>query len=384
MVPALVAIDMPANDAFVTALKQIWDAGDAAMPLDQRLPVVARTKLVAEMKASTVINADGSRTILAHGQPVESDDALVIATSGSTGQPKGVVHTHDSILSATNSTIGRLGCTADDHWLACISLAHVGGLSVVLRALHLGSRLTINARADQTTITAALDDGATMTSLVPTILHSVDISRFKTVLIGGASAPDNLPCNVISTYGLTETMGGVVYDGAPLTGVELRLTDDSEIEIRTESLLRCYRNGVDPKSADGWLRTGDLGEMRDGQLTVFGRKDDQINTGGYKVWPRVIENSIRQLDAVTDVVVAATPDKKWGSAVTAWVTLQPNVASLSLDVLRTHVRESLPDYCAPQKLFFVDQLPRTSLGKVQMSELLKLASDSPKSDEQHE
>ena len=381
MVRELVAIDMPANDAFVTTLIQIWDSGDAAMPLDQRLPDVSRTKLLAEMNASAVINADGSRTILAHGQPVESGDALVIATSGSTGQPKGVVHTHDAILFATKTTIARLRCTADDHWLACISLAHVGGLSVVLRALHLGSRLTVSSRADQTTIMAALDDGATMTSLVSTVLQSVDISRFKTVLIGGSNAPDNLPNNAISTYGLTETMGGVVYDSAPLEGVEVRLGDDSEIEIRSKSLLRCYRNGVDPKSADGWLRTGDLGEMSDGRLTVFGRKDDRINTGGFKVWPNVVEKSIRQLTIVTDVVVGAAPDKKWGSAVTAWVTLQPNGASLSLEVLRMHVRESLPDYCAPQKLFVIDQIPRTSLGKVQMSELLKLASDSPKSHE---
>jgi O-succinylbenzoic acid--CoA ligase len=100
--------------------------------------------------------------------------------------------------------------------LACISLAHVGGLSVVLRALQFGSQLTIERRTDRETIESALKNGANMTSLVPTILHSVDISNFKTVLIGGAHAPTNLPSNAISTYGLTETFGGVVYNGSPI------------------------------------------------------------------------------------------------------------------------------------------------------------------------
>ncbi|PHX94273.1 MAG: hypothetical protein CK542_01470 [Acidimicrobium sp.] len=383
MVRELVAIDMPASDAFVTTVKQIWDSGNAVLPIDQRLPEISRTKLLAEMGASAVVSADGSHTTLGHGRPVEIGDALVIATSGSTGQSKGVVHTHDSILFATKTTVARLRCTAEDHWLACISLAHVGGLSVVLRALHLGSRLTINSRADQATILAALDNGATMTSLVPTVLRSVDISRFKTVLIGGSNAPDNLPSNAISTYGLTETMGGVVYDGVPLDGVEIRLGEDSEIEIRSKSLLRCYRNGVDPKTNDGWLRTGDLGDLRDGGLKVLGRQDELINTGGFKVWPSTVENSIRQLEVVTDVFVAATPDKKWGSAVTAWVVLQPNVANLQLIVLRDHVQETLPDYCAPRKLFVVKQIPKSSLGKVQMTQLLKLSHESYEPHESH-
>jgi o-succinylbenzoate---CoA ligase len=242
--------------------------------------------------------------------------------------------------------------------------------------MYFNSRLTISSRADSKTIYAALGDGATMTSLVPTILQSVDISRFRTVLIGGAHAPKNLPNNAIATYGLTETMGGAIHDGVPLDGVEIRLGEDSEIEVRSRSLLRCYRNGVDPKTKDGWLPTGDLGEMKNGRLKVLGRRDEQINTGGYKVWPSTVENSIRELEVVTDVFVAGTPDNKWGSAVTAWVVLQPNVATLQLKTLREHVRETLPDYCAPQTLFVVDQIPKTSLGKVQMTELLKLSHES--------
>ena len=371
MVRELVAIDMPAGDAFVNALRKVWDSGDAVLPIDQRLPKVARKNLIAQFKVSSLIGVDGLRVKVAPGEPVDEGDALVVATSGSTGEPKGVVHTHGSIKAAVANTGARLGCSAADHWLACISLAHVGGLSVVLRALHFGSQLTIESRADKATIESAVKNGTNMTSLVPTILHSVDISNFKTVLVGGAHTPTNLPSNAISTYGLTETFGGVVYNGEPIDGVEIRIGTDSEIEIRCDSLLRIYRNGIDPKNSEGWLHTGDLGEFKDRKLSVLGRKDDLIKTGGYKVWPITVENSLRQHEVVADVVVAGTPDEKWGQTVTAWVVLRPDTKSLRLEDLSKHVRLTLPDYCAPKKVFIVDEIPRSSLGKALMSELVQ-------------
>lgn len=371
MVRELVAIDMPAGVAFVNVLRKVWDSGDAVLPIDQRLPKVARKNLITQFKVSSLIGADGLRVKVAPGEPVDEGDALVVATSGSTGEPKGVVHTHGSIKAAVANTGARLGCSAADHWLACISLAHVGGLSVVLRALHFGSQLTIESRADKATIESAVKNGTNMTSLVPTILHSVDISNFKTVLVGGAHTPTNLPSNAISTYGLTETFGGVVYNGEPIDGVEIRIGTDSEIEIRCDSLLRTYRNGIDPKNSEGWLHTGDLGEFKDGKLSVLGRKDDLIKTGGYKVWPITVENSLRQHEVVADVVVAGTPDEKWGQTVTAWVVLRPDTKSLRLEDLSKHVRLTLPDYCAPKKVFIVDEIPRSSLGKALMSELVQ-------------
>ncbi len=369
MVRELVAIDMPASNAFVDVLKKVWDSGDAALPIDQRLPDTARKNLLTQFKVSSIVGPDGSRAKVATGEPVNEGDALVVATSGSTGEPKGVVHTHGSIQAAVLNTGARLGCNAADHWLACISLAHVGGLSVVLRALHFGSQLTIAPRADSATIESAVKNGANMTSLVPTVLHSVNISNFKTVLVGGAHTPKNLPSNAISTYGLTESFGGVVYNGTPLDGVEIRISQDSEIEIRCASLLRAYRNGFDPKNNEGWLLTGDLGEFNDGKLSVLGRKDDLIKTGGYKVWPITVESSLRQHEAIADLIVAGTPDEKWGQTVTAWVVLRPDAKSLRLDDLSTHVRLTLPDYCAPKKVYIVDEIPRSSLGKPLISEL---------------
>lgn len=367
----LVAIDMPAGDAFVNVLKKVWDSGDAALPIDQRMPVAARKNLLNQLKVSSLVDADGSRIAISNGEQVEEGDALVVATSGSTGEPKGVVHTHNSIQAAMTNTGARLGCSAADHWLACISLAHVGGLSVVLRALHFGSQLTIERRADRETIESAVKNGANMTSLVPTILHSVDVSNFRTVLIGGAHAPKRLPSNAIATYGLTETFGGVVYNGTPIDGVEIRIAQDGEIEIRCNWLLRAYRSGFDPKNRDGWLLTGDLGEFDNGKLSVFGRKDDLIKTGGFKVWPITVEASLREHDAVVDVAVAGMPDEKWGQIVTAWVVLQPDAMRLRLEDFTKHVRLTLPDYCAPKKIYLVDQIPRSSLGKALMNELFQ-------------
>jgi O-succinylbenzoic acid--CoA ligase len=367
----LVAIDMAAGEAFVQVLKMIWLSGDAALPVDQRLSDSARKNLITQFRVSSIVGADGLRVKVANGEPIAEGDALVVATSGSTGEPKGVVHTHSSIRAAVANTGARLGCSSSDHWLACISLAHVGGLSVVLRALHFGSQLTIKPHANKATIDAAVENGANMTSIVPAILDSVDVSRFKTVLVGGGRTPTTLPSNAIATYGLTETFGGVVYNGRPIGGVEIRIGADSEIEIRCDSLLRTYRNGVDPKDKDGWLRTGDLGELNDGILSVLGRQDDLIKTGGYKVWPITVENSLRQHDAVVDVVVTGTPDEKWGQAVTAWVVLRHDTKQLRLDDLSKHVRSTLPDFCTPKRVYIVDEIPRSSLGKTLIKELIQ-------------
>lgn len=370
----LVAIDMAACSNFAEALKMIWDSGDAALPIDQRLPIESRQKLAVQLKASSVIDKNLERISLSNAQPVEQGDALVIATSGSTGDSKGVVHTHGSIRAAIMATGERLKCSSHDHWLACISLAHVGGLSVVVRALHFGSTLSITDRSDQREIDIAVKNGATMTSLVPTSLQRLDVTNFRAVLVGGSQISGTLPPNAISTYGLTETMGGVVYNSQPLGDVEIKISDDSEIFVRTKSLLRCYRDGTDPKTTDGWLPTGDLGEMQEGKLAVHGRKDDLIKTGGFKVWPKSVEDVILNIDGVSECVVRGVPDDKWGSAVSAWIVLDKSRASIDLKTVRSFVKQSLPDYCAPKIIINVSEIPRTALGKVRIAELLNLKS----------
>ena len=371
---SLVALDIKPSRMFLVHLNDIWDKDDAVLPIDQRLPQSAKQQLVKDLGASWIITSNGEKVKLDNGFQVETNDALVIATSGTTGLPKGVVHTHASIHASVTAVGSRLDCSSTDHWLACLPLAHVGGLSVLLRAQQYESDLTIVDGVDQSSIDNASNKGANLTSLVPTALQKLDVSNFRAVLVGGSTILGNLPANAITTYGLTETMGGIAYDGQALDGVAIRLSNSAEIEIQGEMLFRTYRDGTDPKKKDGWFTTGDLGEIKDGVLTVHGRKDDLINTGGYKVWPKFVESSISQIDGVADCVVMGLPDTKWGQAVCTWIVLRNLDISLKLEDVRRHVKESLPDYCAPHKLFIVESIPRSALGKVLTAEVLKIRS----------
>jgi len=371
-VQSLVALDIKPSRTFLDHLNNIWDQCDAVLPVDQRLPQSAKQQLVKDLGASWIITNDGEKVKLDDGIRVEANDALVIATSGTTGLPKAVVHTHASIAASVIAAGSRLDCSSTDHWLACLPLSHVGGLSVLLRTRQYKSELTIVDHINQSSIDKAINNGANLTSLVPTALHKLDVSGFRAVLVGGSAILSDLPANAITTYGLTETMGGIAYDGRALDGVAIRLSNSAEIQIQGEMLFRGYRDGTEPKDENGWFTTGDLGEIRDGVLTVHGRKDDLINTGGYKVWPKLVESSINQIDGVIDCVVMGLPDAKWGQVVCTWIVLQNRELPLKLEDVRRHIKESLPDYCAPKQIFLVDQIPRSVLGKVRTTELLKL------------
>ena len=368
---SLVALDLKSSLKFFDQLNKTWDEGDAVLPIDQRLPQAAKRRLVNDLGASSIITNEGEKIQLEKGFQVANGDALVIATSGTTGEPKGVVHTHASISASVTAGGTRLGCCADDHWLACLPLAHVGGLAVLLRAQHYKSNLSFVDEVNQSLIDDAVKKGANLTSLVPTALRKLNVSGFRAVLVGGSTIPKDLPRNAISTYGLTETMGGIAYNGVALDGAEIRLTNTGEIEVRGEMLFRGYRDGSNPKGENDWFATGDLGEVSDGVLTVQGRKDDLINTGGYKVWPKLVEDSISQMAGVIDCVVMGLPDDQWGAAVCAWIIVKNSHKAPSLDDARKHVKKLLPDYCAPQKIFIVDEIPRSALGKVRTTELLK-------------
>jgi O-succinylbenzoic acid--CoA ligase len=359
----LVALDLPGGPAFVEALQRVWDHGDAAFPLDRRLPAAARAGVLAAMAPAAVVDHDGEHA-LEPGRPVESGDALVVATSGSTGAPKGVVLTHAAVAASAEATSTRLGVTADDHWLACLPLAHVGGLSVVTRALHLEQPLTVHDGFDPEAVTAAAREGATLVSLVATALGRIDPAVFRTIVLGGGRPPESLPANVVTTYGMTETGSGVVYDGIPLDGVEVRITDDGEIQLRGPMLLRAYRDGTCPLDADGWLPTGDAGAWEaDGRLVVHGRRGEMIITGGENVWPQPLEQVLAAAPGVGDVAVTGAFDAEWGQRVVAIVVPADPASPPTLDQLRAHAKTALPAFCAPRELRLVSAIPRTALGK---------------------
>ena len=373
----LIALDMPASKTFVELVQRAWSNGDAVLPIDQRLRPSGKKMLLDAMAPSEIIDASFTASSLPNGRPMQDGDALVIASSGSTGAPKGIIHTHSSLLAGAQASASRLQLTSDDHWLVCIPVSHVGGFSVIARALHTSAALTLHPAFDAVAVQEAARNGATHTSLVATALSRIDTSLFKSILLGGSSAPDNLPSNVITTYGMTETGGGVVYNGQPLDNVEIKIVD-GEIFLRCPMLMRAYRDDQAISMQDGWYATGDLGEIdENGKLSVHGRQTDLIITGGENVWPSVVENSLASHPIVNQVVVRGMPDTTWGQRVVAYVVL--NDASQTSEVkllsdLREHVKQTLPAFCAPQQIVVLAEIPRTSLGKVDVQALPSLNS----------
>jgi len=362
----LIALDMPASKTFVELVQRVWSNGDAVLPIDQRLPQHGKKLLLDAMSPSEIIDASFDSSALPDGRPMQDGEALVIASSGSTGSPKGIIHTHSSVLAGAQASASRLQLTASDHWLVCIPVSHVGGFSVISRAMHTGAALSLHPNFDVTAVRQAAENGATHTSLVATALSRIDTSLFKTILLGGSSAPANLPNNVITTYGMTETGGGVVYNGEPLSNVEIKI-EEGEIYLRCPMLTCGYRNDQTLSLKDGWYATGDMGEINNGKLSVHGRKTDMIITGGENVWPSVVEASLSSHPMIDQVVVRGTPDANWGQRVVAYVVLNSSLNTSEeslLSNLREHVKHTLPAFCAPQQLIVLNQIPRTSLGKV--------------------
>ena len=367
----LVCLDLPLGSAMVERISRAWDNGDAVFPLDQRLPAPERRRVLAATRP-TVIH-DGSGDTRLDGFPVETGDAVVVATSGTTGMPKAVVLTHDAVRASAVATSARLGVTGDDTWFACLPPAHVGGLSVVLRSLVLGTPLITAPQFSVESYEDAASRGATLVSLVATALRQVDASMYRSIVLGGARPPADRPDNCVVTYGLTETGSGVVYDGIPLDGVETDIRG-GVIHLRAPMLLRAYRDGSVPLDAGGWFRTGDIGTFVDGRLTVHGREGDLIITGGENVWPEQVEDALRQHPSVLDVCVAGVPDAHWGQSVTAWVVPTPG-STVVLDELREFTKQTLPAFCAPKTVHTVQEIPRTALGKPRRAELASSTTD---------
>ena len=186
------------------------------------------------------------------------------------------------------------------------------------------------------------------------------------MVLGGAQAPTALPPNVVTTYGLTETGSGVVYDGRPLDGVEVDIdAATAEIRLRGPMLLRAYRDGTVPLAAGGWFATGDSGWLDAGdRLHVAGRLAELIITGGENVWPGPVEAVLEAHPGVAEAAVAGWPDEEWGQRVVAWVVPADPAVPPTLSDLRVRVADRLAPYAAPRQLVLLERLPRTAIGKV--------------------
>lgn len=369
----LVALDLPPGKAFAAALDEAWARGDAVLPLDPAAPAAARREVLAALQPDAGVD-DGV--------------ALVIATSGSTGRPKGVELSAAALEASARATVARVGLEADDRWLACLPWHHIGGLQVLLRARLFGTPLVVHERFDVERVAGERD--VTLTSLVPTQLlrlldAGVDVSRFRAILLGGAMAPPALlqraraaGAHVVTTYGMSETSGGCVYDGRPLDGVAVRLGEQDRIQLRGPVLMSRYRHEPQLTSAalvDGWLHTQDVGALdAGGVLSVLGRLDDVVVTGGENVVTTQVAARLAAHPTVADVAVTGVPDPEWGQRLVAVVVTR--AAAPSLDELRAWCRETLPAAAAPRQLVLVDDVPRLSSGKPDRLAVQQLAAQA--------
>jgi O-succinylbenzoic acid--CoA ligase len=364
----LVALDLPGGEGFLEALQRAWAAGDAVAPIDQRLATPAKRRLLKALAPTRVVTS-GENTKNPGGRRVEEGDALVVATSGSTGEPKGAVLTYQAVAASAQATSARLGVDPGRHrWLACLPLSHIGGLSVVTRALLTGTELEVLPRFDPSAVMERASP-ATLVSLVPTALRRVQASAFHTVLLGGAAPPKALPANVVTTYGMTETASGVVYDGVPLPGAEVALSPSSEILLRGPMLFRAYRDGTAPFLEGGWFATGDAGHFDAGRLHVDGRISDLVVTGGENVWPVAVEAVLSQHPGVREVAVSSRPDPEWGERLVACVVPERWGEPPTLEELRDMAKAALYPWAAPKELVVLERLPKTALGKLRRGEL---------------
>ena len=385
--PELVALDLPGGIGFVDALRAIWDTGDAAAPLDPRLPPIARQMLLDALRPTRIVGSDGEQRALPDGVGVEDGDALVVATSGTSGQPKGVVLTHDAIAASAVATSARLGVDPARHvWLACLPLAHIGGLAVVTRSIVTGTPVVVLPGFDAEAVEEAGRSGrVSHVSLVATALQRLDPSVFTCVLLGGSRIPVDLPAQRHRHLrhdrdGLGRRLRrlaagrrGAVVPPCAGRSTEARIAE-GEILIRAPMLLRCYRDEDDdgrvvgPDGSPDWFATGDAGHLdADGKLVVSGRIDDVITTGAEKVWPDLVERILMAHPGVAEVAVWKRPDPEWGERVVAWVV--PTDEGPALDELRHMVAEGIAPWAAPKELVLVDDLPRTAAGKVRRREL---------------
>jgi malonyl-CoA/methylmalonyl-CoA synthetase len=386
---------VPVNTAF--GPREIGAVAAAARPalavLDDpaRLPGVPSTSVAVDLPG-------GPAPALDVAGP--GDTALLVFTSGTTGTPKGVPLSHGNLLATSAAIEVAWRWTATDRLLLALPLFHVHGLGVGLHGTLLaGASAVILPRfAPDAVLDAIAATRATLMFGVPTMWvrlaaspRVAELAALRLCVSGSAPLDTStfaaleagIGSPVVERYGMTET-GMLVsnpYDGdrragsvgLALPGVEVGLEDRDgagepagEILVRGPNVFAGYLEGVgaDAFTTDGWFRTGDLGRADpDGYLRIVGRSKELIITGGFNVYPRDVEEVLRDHPGVADVAVVGVPDPEWGERVVACVVADAAGAAAA-DELLEWAAERLAPYKRPREVRFVDELPRNALGKV--------------------
>lgn len=328
------------------------------------------------------------------GELPNDDIALVISTSGSTGTPKQTMLSTDALAASSMAT--AMALQADGQWLMALPAHYIAGAQVLVRSLFAGTQPVFMDTAGPfsaarfTEAAAGMTDRTRFTSLVPTQLHRLltnpepetlgILRRFDSILLGGAPAGARLLAeahaqgvNVVTTYGMSETCGGCVYDGVPLPGVDVTM-EDGRLWIAGDVLSDGYLGRPDLtaerfrfNSGKRWYRTDDTGTVAGGRVSVSGRLDDVIMSGGIKISAAAVAAVIEELPEVGEAVVLGMESPEWGTEVGAAV-----VGAVDPERIRDAARNALGAAAVPKVVLLLETMPLLPNGKTDRLGLRKL------------
>ena len=338
----------------------------------------------------------------------ESDTAVILYTSGTTGKPKGAELTHENLrrnVEVSASTLGEF--SPDDVVLGALPLFHSFGQTCGLNSsVYAGASLTLIPRFDPSKALEIIDrDKVTIFQGVPTMYSAIlgcedrddhDVSSLRLCMSGGSAMPvevmrqfeEQFDCKILEGYGLSETSPVASFNhpnaerkpgsiGTPIEGVEMRLVDDDgnevgedevgEIAIRGHNIMKGYWNREDATAEaikDGWFHSGDMGKVdEDGYFFIVDRKKELIIRGGYNVYPREIEEVLYEHPAVAEAAAVGVADDELGEEVGAAVVLAKD-EDMDADELKEYVKEQVAAYKYPRRIWFPDELPKGPTGKI--------------------
>jgi O-succinylbenzoic acid--CoA ligase len=402
----------------VCLLHALWAYGVATFTLPARLPAQERNTWAARAQAHAIIDPDelGSLSVGSSppARPIELDPEApfaIVPTSGSTGAPKLVVLSRRAFHASAQASAANLPLTAQDRWLLCLPLSHIGGLSILTRCLLSASAVVAfdpgpkGLLAQLPALAACLErEQVSLLSLVPTLLDALLTltprwqpgPALRAVLLGGAATHAELLARaqqrrvpVLVSYGLTESCSqvattpvgslpraasGLVSVGSPLPGIELKIDETERICVRGPTLCTRFIDGQRPFDEHGWLRTEDRGYLdATGELFVLGRAGDLIITGGENVDPVRVEAALASAPGVRAAAVFGAPDPRFGELVACALVPDDDFAP---GPVRAALELVLAPHECPRQLALLAALPQLPNGKLDRTQVRSLATAS--------